>query len=329
MRLLLIICLLTVGCQRSENRVVVYCAQDRDFAVSIFAEFEHETTISVAPKFDSEANKSVGLALELSQEKDRPRCDVHWNNEILATIRLAREGVYEPYRSLNAENFPAWSKNEHWQAFAERARVLIVNTELVADPPTSIFDLTQPQWNGKVAMAKPIFGTTSTHAACLFAQLGEAKAKQFYHNLKANDIAIVAGNKQVAEGVGSGRFAVGFTDTDDALLELDAGKPVTIIFPDQQGIGTLFIPNTLALIKGGPNPEHGKQLIDFLLTEEIEKRLANEGGHQYPLNPALKEVKPHPALPARSKIKRMDVDFDQAADVWEKSQRFLREEFMR
>ena len=331
MRIFLLLCTVTVGCQRGQNPVVVYCAQDQPFATSIFAEFDKDSDKTVAAKFDTEANKSVGIALELSQEKERPRCDVHWNNEILATIRLSREGVYEPYRSPNAEGFPAWTKSDDWQAFAERARVLIINTELVADTdrPTSIFDLTQPQWKGKVAIAKPIFGTTATHAACLWNALGEEKTKAFYRELKANDIAMVAGNKQVAEGVGSGRYAVGFTDTDDALIELDAGHPVAILFPDQNGIGTLFIPNTVALIRDAPHPERGRELIDFLLSNHVETRLALEGGHQYPLNPELSNVKPHPALPSRNELKRMDVDFNQAPDAWEASQKFLRDEFMR
>src|SRR5262249_40740556 len=89
------------GCSHRGSRVVLYCAQDQDFAEGLLADFTHETGLAVVPKFDTEANKSVSLAVELEQELERPRCDVHWNNEILGTIRLARKGVYEPYRSPN------------------------------------------------------------------------------------------------------------------------------------------------------------------------------------------------------------------------------------
>ena len=56
---------------------------------------------------------------------------------------------------------------------------------------------------------------------------------------------------------GSGQIAFGLTDTDDAMGEIDAGSPVVIIYPDRQpdGLGTLFIPNTLAVIKGSPIPK--------------------------------------------------------------------------
>ena len=83
--------------------------------------------------------------------------------------------------------------------------MLIVNTNLVpeADRPKSLLDLTDPKWKGKVAIAKPQFGTTATQAACLFEVLGPDAARAFYRGLKANDVQIVPGNKQAAEAVAS------------------------------------------------------------------------------------------------------------------------------
>jgi iron(III) transport system substrate-binding protein len=327
-----LIVLLALGCQKPSQRVVVACAQDREFAEPLFAAFESSAKLTVAPKFDTEANKSVSLAAELVAEKDRPRADVHWNNELIATIRLANQGIYEAYSSPSATGYPAWSRGTHWQAFAARARVLIVNTKLVpeSERPKSLLDLTAAQWKGKLAMAKPLFGTTATQAVCLMEALGEERTKAWYRGLKANDIAIVPGNKQVAVGVAEGRFAIGMTDTDDALIELDAGKPVAVIFPDRDTndakLGVLFIPNALALVKGGPNPNGGKAMIDFLLTRDGESRLASAGGFQIPLHPECK-VKLHPALAVPSQVKVMAVDWQRAADRWEATQEFLRNLF--
>jgi iron(III) transport system substrate-binding protein len=327
------------GCRgEAEKRVVVYCAQDEEFAEGVFHDFQAESGQAIAPKFDTEANKSVSLAAELEREAERPRCDVHWNNEILATIRLARRGVYEPYESPNAAAFPDWTKaKDHtWQAFAARARVLIVNTKLVpeADRPKSLLDLTNPKWKGKLAMAKPQFGTTATQAACLFEVLGPDSAKAFYRGLKANDVRIVPGNKQAAESVSSGDFAIGLTDTDDALEELNAGKPVAIVFPDAAGhpahprLGVLYIPNTLAIVKGCPNAVGARRLVDYLLRPETEAKLASGGGFQIPLNPNVRAELPAALVPP-SKVKTMAVDWDRAADLWDESQAFLRDEFAR
>jgi iron(III) transport system substrate-binding protein len=333
---LMIICLTSTSC--SYQIVVVACAQDREYAEQLFDEYRASRSIKTEVKYDTEANKSVGLANELIAEMRRPRCDVHWNNEILATIRLARKGVYEQYSSENAKDYPNWTQGKHWQAFASRARVLIVNNNLVGKTefPKSVLELIDPRWKGKIAIAKPLFGTTATQAACLFEVLGQEKAKEFYRGLKKNDVHVVAGNKQVAVGVAEGKFAVGFTDSDDAIVEYNRGKPVTIIYPDHDEkndskMGVLFIPNTLALVKNSPNPKEGKKLIDYLLSAEVEMKLALGGGFQIPLNskhdPAkLSEL--HACLPRPGSVKAMTVDFEKAADLWEESQTFLRNEFL-
>lgn len=319
-----------LGCRGAKDRVVLYSAQDQDFARMVLPDFEQQAGLTVAAHFDTEATKSVGLYSQLVTEAGRPRCDVFWNNEILSTIRLRRQGLLEPYDSPAAAAFPASAKapDHTWHAFAARARVLIVNTRLVpeAERPTSLEELTQPKWRGKVAIAKPLFGTTATQAACLFQVLGRERAQDFYRGLKANGVHVVSGNKQVAEGVGAGQFAVGLTDTDDAIIEVEAGQPVAIFYPDQQGIGTLFIPNTVMIIKGGPNPAGARQLVDFLLSPQVEQRLAESASRQIPLNPQVNAKLPKEIHTPRT-VKAMTVDFEQAADRWDEAQEFLTREF--
>jgi iron(III) transport system substrate-binding protein len=334
---------LLTGCGGSRPRVVLYCAQDREFAEDVLHDFTRETGIAADPKYDTEANKSVSLYTELVQEKGRPRCDVFWNNEILSTIRLQRQGMLEPFESPAARPFPEWTKapDHTWQAFAERARVLLVNTQRVpgeGQRPTSLLELTEPRWKDKVAMAKPTDGTTATQGVCLFEVLGAARAREFYRGLKENGVHIVAGNKDVAVGVGEGRFAVGMTDTDDAIAEVKAGRPVVIVYPDRDGnkdhprLGTLYIPNTLAILRGSPNPEAARKLVTYLLSPGVEKRLAESASHQIPLNPEVKaELPPQIERPrdAGGTVKRMDVDFGKAADLWAEAQTFLTDEFAR
>ena len=336
-RLLLSIAVITLiftGCGNDPDSVVLYCALDREFSESIIDDFHKKAGLTISPRFDTEANKSVGLYEELVREKKQPRCDVHWNNEIIATIRLQKQGLLEPYESPNGKPFPAQykAKDHTWHAFAARARILLVNTDLVADDemPKSIVDLADPKWKGKVAMAKPEFGTTATQAACLFALWGKEKATQYYRDLAKNNIQLVPGNKQVAVGVGKGNFAFGITDTDDAMWEVRAKKPVAIIFPDQgkDGLGTLFIPNAVALIKGSPNPEGGKKLIDYLLSPETEAKLAKAEGCQIPLNPNV-EVTLAKEVQAGRNARKTAVDFGAATDCWDETQTVLRDIFAR
>ena len=324
------------GCWHDSSRVVLYCAQDKEFAEGILGQFRDETGLEATPKFDTEADKSVGLFNELEAEKDRPRCDVFWNNEPISTIRLRREGLLEPYDSPSAAAYPASArdKDHYWTMFANRARVLLVNTDQLkeeADRPKSLLELTDAKWKGRVVMSKPTAGTSATQAACLFEVLGPDEGKKFYQGLKNNGVRITPGNKQAAEAVGRGNAAVAMTDTDDSLEEIKAGSHVAIIFPDRDEVagsrmGTLFLPNSIAIIRGCPNPDGAKKLVDFLLSADVEKQLAEGPSHQIPLNPDVKATLPE-AIQGWRTAHPMKVDFEKAADQWDDVQRFLREEF--
>lgn len=324
---------LLCGCwTHSGPEVVVYTALDSEFSEPIFAEFTRQTGIVVRPKFDTEATKTVGLANAILAERGRPRCDVFWNNEILNTLRLRQEGLLASYQPAVAETYPAMYRSPQgdWHGFAARARVLIVNTELVpeAEQPTSIRDLADPKWRGKAGIAKPLFGTTATHAACLFAHWGDDEAKRYFQDIRDNDVRILAGNKQVALSVASGQLALGITDTDDAVIEREKGMPVEIVYPDQGdgGVGTLFIPNTLGIIAGGPNPREARRLVEYLLSSEVEARLAAGPGAQIPLG---ENVQADLQVETPATVKAMQVDFEAAADKWDVAASFIRDHFTR
>lgn len=331
--ILLILTAALPGCwSASGPEVVAYTALDDEFAKPIFADFQKETGIAVQPKFDAESTKTFGLAEAIIAEAARPRCDVFWNNEILHTVRLARRGLLKAYTPPIAERFPAMygSPQGLWHGFAARARVLLVNTDRVpeADRPRSILDMADPKWRGRVGLAKPLFGTTATQAACLFAALGDKTAEKFFDDLKANDVKILAGNSHVAAAVGGGQLAFGLTDTDDAVGQILKAMPVAIVYPDQgtEQMGTLFIPNTLAVIKGCPHPDAARRLVDYVLSPAVEAKLAAGPSAQIPLNPDV-QTKPRAEVKTPATVKAMQIDFEKAADKWETATKFLRERF--
>ncbi len=328
--LLLLLAFIFTGCDRPPE-VVVYAALDREFSEPILNEFTKQTKIKTLAKYDLESTKTVGLTQAIISEAARPRCDVFWNNEILNTLRLEEKGLLEVYRSPQAKHYPELfrSPNGTWHGFAARARVLIVNTKVVdsENMPTSIHDLANPRYKARTAIAKPLFGTTASHAACLFVALGDEQAKAFFLSLRKNEVKVLGGNKQVAEAVAAGSFAFGLTDTDDAIIEVEKGSPVKIVYPDRNDdqLGTLFIPNTLAIIKGCPHAAEARKLVDYLLTAEVETALAKGPSAQIPLSDQV-QLKPRVQTPKT--VKAMQVDFAAAADRWDATARFINEQFL-
>ena len=301
---------------------MVYSALDRGFATPILAGFErlpgNETR--VVSKFDVESTKTVGLVSQIIAESEQPSCDLFWNNEIMHTVRLQKLGLLQSRKwEVNDGGWPKGmiATDGSWCGFAARARVLIVNTDLIDDPadyPSSVAELSDSKWKDKCAMARPLFGTTATHFAVLRIKQGREETLKELTAIRDN-AKILSGNKQVALAVSAGSVAWGLTDTDDAIIEKDLGRNVAIVFPDQASgePGTLRIPNTIAVLKDAPHPGAAEILADYLVSAKTEDRLAMGDSSQLPIS---RESKFPPRVMPTDPVRWMKVDFEAAAEGW-------------
>jgi len=297
--------------------VVVYTSLDRPYAEPVLREFERQSGLRVRDVYDTEATKSLGLATRVASERGRPRADVFWSSEVIRVIGLQEQGLLAAYRSPNAEGIPMRFKDADgfWTGFAARARVIVYNTKFVRQPPRSRFDFEKPEWRGAVAMANPLFGTTATEAAALFELLGPEKARAHFRALAANGLRIVNGNSVAADWTARGEVRAALTDTDDALTRMRGGAHLAMVYPDQESgdgdaLGTLVIPNTVALVRDGPNAENGRRLIDHLLSPAVEAALATGDARQMPLRSGVETSSDTPRL---AQLRAFDVDFARVA----------------
>lgn len=294
--------------------VVLYSSADTELIKLVVPEFEKETGIRVKWVGDTEATKNTGLVQRLRAEKDRPRADVWWSSEPFGTINLASEGVFEACTSDAAEagipgGWPAAmrAKDAMWYGFAQRARVFVYNTDRVKpdEVPHTLADLAKPRFKDRVGIARPRFGTTAGHMAAIAHIHGLDGLRTWLTWLKDNGVRQYDGNASVMRAVANGEIHVGLTDTDDvwagqrqnypieAAYERNdpAANPTASFEPPPEtfkiGWGPLVIPNTVALVKGGPNPENARKLIDFLLSEKVERMLAQSDSHNIPVRPSL------------------------------------------
>src|ERR1700683_179028 len=127
------------GCRRADNsaspasqtdageKVVLYCATDREIAQDLIDQFEKETGIHVEAKFDTEAAKAVGLVQAIRQEKAHPQCDVFWGGGAFFCTILANEGCLAPVPNdlIEAHGAAPRDAQGRWLGFAAAYRVLI------------------------------------------------------------------------------------------------------------------------------------------------------------------------------------------------------------
>ena len=309
-----------VGCRSPEpsqtaNRTVtVYVSTDRVFSEPVLREYERQTGVRVNAVYDTEETKSTGLANRLIAEKPRPQADVFWSNEPVRTLVLKSREVLAPYRSPSAEGIPAAlvDPDGYWTGFSARIRVIAYNTKLVKpeEAPQSVFELADPKWRGQVAVADPRFGSTSFHVAALYALAGDEKMDDFFRRLKANGVRVVDGNSVVRDLVARGEVKVGLTDTDDVNVAIEDGQPIAMVLPDAAGLGVPVMPNMLSLIANAPHPEEARKLIDYLLSPDVERQLAQSEAVQIPLHAGVQGPK---NIPAINTFKPMTLDYTKAA----------------
>lgn len=282
--------LLLTSCTQKKNTdsLTIYCSIDEIWSAPLFEKFTERTGIDVKPVYDSEANKSVGLANRLIAEKQAPVADIYWSGEPLQIQRLAAADVLKPYADAGIslpEYYANWN-NAHWFPNSFRQRVFVINTNRVKNAklyPTSIAALTNSTWSsGKIAMANPQFGSTLFHFASLYAQMGEDAFRQFLRDIKANKVTVYAGNSQVALQTKSGAVAVGLTDNDDATREIEKGAPFVM-----KETGTYF-PSAIGIIaQPSPKKEIIQAFVDFVISDEIQRTLHDKAPYNYMVSDVL------------------------------------------
>lgn len=312
------------ACERSARDVVVYTSVDQPFAEPVFLAFEKQSGIAVRAVYDTEETKSTGVVNRLIAEAGSSQADVFWSGDPVRPFLLVKRGLVEPYASPNAADVPDRFKapDGTWTGSAARARVLLANRTRVSPEamPTSVRDLADPRWKGQTAIANPLFGTTTMHVAGLFSLWGDERAIAFLQDLRANEVRVASSNGEVKRLVVGGEVAFGLTDTDDANEALQDGADVAIVYPDQNGDGTLVMPTAVVLIRG-PNRENGKRLVDYLVSADVERLMAAEAAHM-PLRPG---VTTPPGVRGVDQVRAMNVEYAQLGDVIERIQPRLRE----
>lgn len=318
------LCEVAVGCRSGVREVVVYTSIDQVFSEPILREYERRSGVRVRAVFDTEETKSTGVLNRIVAEARSPQADVFWSGDPVRPFVLVRKGLVEPYRPAVAEAVPAAYRGTDgtWTGGAARARLLLVNRKLVsaAEAPRSVRDLADPRWKGRAAIANPVFGTTTMHVAALAVAWGDAGLQDFLRRLKENEIRVASSNGEVKRLVASGEVAVGLADTDDAAEALKDGAPVDVVYPDQDGMGTLVMPTAVVLLKG-PRAAEGRGLVDYLLSPDAEARLVAAASH-HPLRPDV--VAPE-GVPRVGSFRAMAVDYGRVAEAMERLQPWLRE----
>ena len=226
-------------------------------------------------------NKNSGQTLsQLLAEKASPVADVAYYG-VSFGIQAGEKDVVEPYKPANFDEIPEGLKDPDGKWFTIHSGTIgfFVNVDALegAAVPTSWADLLKPEYKGMVGYLDPTSAFVGYAGAVAVNRANGGSLDDFtpgieyFKKLAAND-PIVPKQTSYAR-VLSGEIPILLDYDFNAYRALYKDKAnVKFVIPTE---GTVVVPYVMSLVKNGPNPEKGKKILDFIMSDEGQKVWAN------------------------------------------------------
>ncbi|HHT73403.1 MAG TPA: ABC transporter substrate-binding protein [Firmicutes bacterium] len=259
----------------AQDRLSVYVSFEEPLARIVFEEFEKDTGIKV-----DWIRLSTGEALaRIDAEKNNPQASVWYGGVGLNHIDAKNKGLTEPYESPNAKAIPDQFKDpdHYWTGIYAGALGFVSNLdrleELGAEPPKSWKDLLDPKFRDEIQMANPGSSGTAYNVIATLVQIwGEDEAFAYLKELDKNIQQYTRSGGAPFRAASIGEITIGINYSHDIVKLIADGYPVTLTFPEE---GTGYEVASISLIKGGPNPELARTLVDWALSERAAQIFAD------------------------------------------------------
>ncbi|WP_433531769.1 iron ABC transporter substrate-binding protein [Micromonospora sp. CA-263727] len=271
----------------SDKKITVYSGRSENLVKPLLERFTQQTGIAVEARYAGTA----AMASQLLEEGDRSPADAFFAQDAGALGAVAKKGMFAPLDPDVVAKVPApyRAKSGEWVGVTARSRVLVYNPDLVpaAQLPATVFDLTKPEWKGKVGVA-PTNASFQAFVTAIVVQHGEAKAKEFLAGLKANDPQVRDGNAPIVEEVDTGKLAVGLVNhyylgeiSKEQGKTPEAMKAKLHFFPNGD-TGALVNVAGVGVLKSAAQDPDVRAFVDYLLGTDAQAYFA-EQTFEYPV----------------------------------------------
>ena len=299
------------------DSVTIYSGRTQNLIEPVLEAFACETGTSVSVRWGS----STDLALLLAEEGDRTNADVFLSRspgpigflESRDLLTQMPDGTLDLVEERNR------SKNRTWVGFAGRKRVLVYNVDEVdrAELPSSVFELTDPEWEGRVAI--PATNGSFVDWFTVFRdQHGDEVAAQWLEDMVDNRARSYPNNRSIVEAAGLGVIDVGLVNHYYNFQEKESSgedhRAENHDFADDD-IGSLLIITAAAVTSAGESNEQAANLIAYLLSAPVQTYFT-EVTFEYPLAAG---VQPAAILPPLDALRIGTVDFDALGGGFERT----------
>jgi len=267
----------------TDDVLTVYSGRTENLIQPLLDSFAEQTGATVDVRYFDSAD----LALLVEQEGERSPADVFISQSPGALGYLNDLGLLtelEPeVLDLVSDDFQA--TDGRWVGMSGRVRTLVYNSELVepSELPTSVFDLTDPAWSGRIGVP-PTNGSFQDFVTALRETEGDDAALEWLEGIVANEPVTYSNNTATLQAVAAGEVEVGLVNhyyNYRALAE-DPSLPTLNHFFEAGDIGNLNIVTGVAVVETTDDAELANDFVEFMLGEEAQTFFSEET-FEYPL----------------------------------------------
>ena len=293
---------------------VVYSGRSEELVGPLIDQFETATGVQTEVRYGDTAE----LAAQLLEEGENSPADVFFAQDAGALQVVQDEGLTTALPTAVVDKVPAKfrSADDQWVGTSGRARVIVYNTELVPadEVPKTVFELTDPKWEGQVGIA-PTNASFQAFVTAMRVTVGEERTKQWLEGLIANDVQTFENNLAILDAVNAGAIEVGLANhyywyEKAAEIGAENLKVRNAAFEAGDPGNLVNVAGVAILPTGADNPG-SEQFVEFLLSDEAQQYFADVTA-EYPL---VKGVAARDDLPPLSQIDGPDLTLDQLADL--------------
>ena len=284
------------GPSEDGGTVTIYSGRNEDLMASVLEDFTAETGIDVEVRYD----ESDILAALIAEEGDASPADIFLSQSPGAVGFLDQADMLADLPDSVLELVPATVRDDdgRWIGVSGRQRVLVYHPDRVAadELPTTITEMTDPAWKGRLGVA-PANGSFQDFVTAMRFEMGDDATLAWLEGLVANEAVSYAKNSAIVEAVARGEVDAGLVNHYYNFRAIDENPDHPALnhqFADGD-LGSLLIVTGAAKLNSSDN-EAADTLLTWLLSEQAQRYFADET-FEYPL---VDGIAPAAAIPEAS-----------------------------
>jgi iron(III) transport system substrate-binding protein len=306
------------------STLTVYSGREEEIVAPLFERFEEETGIDVEVRYGDSAE----LAATIAEEGDNTPADVFFGQDPGSLGAVADRFAELPDDVLDRVD-ERFRGGDRWVGTSGRTRVIVYNTDVLSedDVPDSVFELTDPRWDGKIGIA-PTNASFQAFVTAMRLAVGDDRTRDWLEGVMDNDPKFYEKNTPVVEAAAAGEIELGLVNHYYLyLVQAEQGEdaPIANKYLPGDDPGALVTVAGVGVLEEADDRDDAERFVEFLLSDESQRFYSEEAAEAE--IPLVEGIEPKEGVPSLDELANAgpDVDFTRFGEELERTLELLSE----